>query len=222
MLVGYLREASLGDLSDAKINSEYNMVELFIGDSTMLDKEKKRAIDRAYYARKVGREIGKPGRPANTPEVLWSKVDKRGEDECWNWLAYKNDDGYGRVQINDYSYYAHRVIYCLAKPGEIEWAAPKSTDEFGFLLHTCDNPSCCNPKHLWVGTHKENMEDKARKGRSPDFSGGKSPKCKITMVQAREARELRKAGVSARELAKKFEISLSSMKTLLRGNSYKE
>ena len=114
------------------------------------------------------------------------------------------------------------LIYCLVKPSEIEWKAPKSNAESGFLLHTCDNPSCCNPKHLWVGTHKENMEDKAKKGRSPDFSGGKGPRCKLTMTQAREARELRKAGMSARDLAKKFEISLPSMKTLLRGDSYKE
>lgn len=66
------------------------------------------------------------------------------------------------------------------------------------------------------------MADKAAKGRSPDFKGDKGPRCKLTMVQARQARELKKNGMSTRELAKQFGISLPSMKTLLRGESYKE
>ena len=124
--------------------------------------------------------------------------------------------------INEYQYYAHRVIFNLANPGMISLQAPKSSDESGFLMHTCDNPSCCNPKHLKVCTHAENMADKAEKGRCPDFKGGKGPNCKLTMVQAREARELKKNGMSTRDLAKKFGISLPSMKTLIRGDSYKE
>ena len=185
-------------------------------------KERKREADKRYYEKKIGRKAGAPGRPANTPDVLWSKVDKRGDNECWEWLGYKNEDGYGRVQINDWQYYAHRVIYNLTNPGVIEIKAPKSSDENGFLLHTCDNPSCCNPKHLFVGTHADNMADKARKGRCPDFSGGKGPRCKLSMSQAREIRRLRKEGISARQLAVMYEISLPSIKTLLRGDSYKE
>jgi hypothetical protein len=184
--------------------------------------QRKRDRDNAAYARKVGRPVGNTGRPANTPDVLWSKVDKKGEDECWNWLGYKNNEGYGRTWINDRGYYAHRVIFNLAFPGVIELNAPKSTDDVGFLLHTCDNPSCCNPKHLWVGNHADNMADKVAKGRSPDFSGDKGPRAKLSMSQAREARELRKNGMSTRDLAKKFGLSLPSMKTLIRGDSYKE
>ena len=194
-----------------------------LSEKEIIKRQKNKEWHRKWAEKKrLGIKIGNPGKPANTPEVLWGKVDKRGEDECWEWLGYKNEDGYGRVQINDWSYYAHRVIYDLVYPNIIERKAPKETSEKGFLLHTCDNPSCCNPKHLWVGTHKDNMEDKARKGRSPDFSGGKGPRCKLTMSQAREARELRKNGMSARQLAEKVEISLASMKTLLRGDSYKE
>jgi len=92
----------------------------------------------------------------------------------------------------------------------------------GFLLHTCDNPSCCTPKHLFVGTHLDNMRDKVAKGRSPNFSGDKGPRCKLSMSQAKEIRELRKSGISAKELAIKFNISLASIKTLLRGKSYRE
>ena len=184
--------------------------------------ERKKLADKKWYEKKIGKKAGNPGRPANTPNVLWSKVDKRGEDECWNWLSYKNENGYGRVQINDWSYYAHRVIFDLANPNVITWKAPKNTDEHGFLLHTCDNPSCCNPKHLWVGTHADNMADKSKKGRCPDFNSDKGPRCKLTMVQALEIRQKHNDGISARELAKTYEISLSSIKTLLRGDSYKE
>lgn len=184
--------------------------------------ERKRARNKAAYAAKIGRTPGAPGRPANTPEVLWSKVDKRGEDECWPWKGYKNKEGYGRTWINDVGYYSHRVIFNLAYPNTITLNAPKSCDDFGFLLHTCDNPSCCNPKHLFVGTHLDNMRDKVAKGRSPDFSGDKGPRCKLSISQAREARKLRKEGASVKSLAEKFGLSLPSMKTLLRGESYKE
>ena len=187
-----------------------------------LNKKFKQLADKKYYAKKVGREVGEPGRPANTPEVLWSKVDKRDEDECWKWKGYKNDEGYGRTWINDKGYYAHRVIYSLVYPNSINLNAPSSTDETGFLLHTCDNPACCNPKHLWIGSHWDNMADKVKKGRSADFSGDKGPRCKLTMEQAMQIRELRKAGISAKELAKQFEISLSSMKSLLANKSYIE
>lgn len=186
-------------------------------------RRKNREYQKAFYERrKNGESPRSPGKPKNTPEVLWSKVDKRGEDECWPWKGTLKDDGYGRVQIDDWNYYAHRVIFNLANPGLIELKAPKNSDESGFLMHSCDNPSCCNPKHLKVCTHAENMADKVAKGRTPDFSGDKGPRAKLTMTQAREARELKKNGMSTRDLAKKFNISLPSMKTLLRGDSYKE
>ena len=192
-----------------------------------MDEKTKREKNREYVnawreKKKLGLPIGNPGRPANTPDVLWSKVDKKGEDECWPWLGFKNEQGYGRVQINEWSYYAHRVIFDLANPGVINRKAPKSYAETGFLLHSCDNPACCNPKHLRVGTHAENTADKVAKNRQKRFPNDTGPRCKLTMEQAREARKLRLEGVSVRELAKRFGLSLPSMKTLIRGDSYKE
>lgn len=190
-------------------------------DQREKQRRKNREYAKAHYWRKKNGEGPRPpGRPANSPEVLWSKVDKRGEDECWPWLGVKNIQGYGRVQIKEYSYYAHRVIFNLVYPNTIELNAPKNSSEKGFLLHTCDNPACCNPKHLWIGTHDDNMADKAAKGRTPDYSGDKGPRCKLSMAQAQEIRALRKQGVTARELAKQYNISLPSIKTLLAGKSY--
>jgi hypothetical protein len=192
-----------------------------------MDEQKKRELNakyqRDYYARKKsGQAMPNPGRPANTPDVLWNKVDKRGEDECWEWKGYKNHDGYGRTWIKDRGYYAHRVIFNLANPNQISLEAPKSTDRSGFVLHHCDNPSCCNPKHLYLGNFKDNTRDKIERGRGVDFSGDKGPRCKLTMDQAREARKLRKQGKPVRELAILFGVSLPSMKSLLNGKSYKE
>jgi len=197
-------------------------VEELLKEKAELDRKIKRARDNIAYAKKVGRPVGDPGRPANTPDVLWSKVDVKGEDDCWEWKGFINHDGYGRTWINDKGYYAHRVIYDLVYPNTISLSAPTSSKQTGFLLHNCDNPPCCNPKHLRVGTHDDNMADKAAKGRTPDFSGDKGPRCKLTMEQAREARELRKQGLTVQQLMDKFSISRASMKSLLRGDSYKE
>jgi hypothetical protein len=190
-----------------------------------MDKEEQLRQQRERYRirkekRANNQKINNAGRPANTPEVLWSKIDVKTEDECWNWKGYKNEDGYGRTWINDCGYYAHRVIYDLVYPNIITLSAPKNTDETGFILHTCDNPSCCNPKHLWVGNCSENIADKVKKGRSADFSGDKGPNCKLSMAQAQEIRQKRKDGISAKELANQYGVSLSSVKTLLAGKSY--
>jgi hypothetical protein len=190
-----------------------------------MDKEEQLRQQRERYRirkekRANNQKINNAGRPANTPEVLWSKIDVKTEDECWNWKGYKNEDGYGRTWINDCGYYAHRVIYDLVYPNIITLSAPKNTDETGFILHTCDNPSCCNPKHLWVGNCSENIADKVKKGRSADFSGDKGPNCKLSMAQAQEIRQKRKDGISTKELANQYGVSLSSIKTLLAGKSY--
>jgi HNH endonuclease len=190
----------------------------------MTNEEKRTYAKERYQIRKElkakGQFFANAGRPVNTPDVLWSKVDKKGPNECWPWNGYKNEQGYGRTWIDDKGYYAHRVIFNLAFPNVIQISAPKDTEETGFLLHKCDNPCCCNPSHLFVGTHGDNMADKAAKGRSPDFSGDNGPRCKLTMQQANEIRQRRKNGVSAKQLAVESGISLSSIKTLLAGKSY--
>ncbi len=93
---------------------------------------------------------------------FWSKVDKSaGVSACWPWTGAGHRDGYGRAHFlgRDKIAIAHRLAYKLSK-GDIK--------EGMDVLHTCDNRKCCNPAHLWLGTHKENMDDMRRKGRAPD------------------------------------------------------
>lgn len=87
---------------------------------------------------------------------FWSKVDVRNPSECWLWRGSKNERGYGRLTVNYKIRSAHRTAYEL-EHGII----PKGMS----VCHTCDTPSCCNPAHLWVGTHQDNMQDAVKKGR---------------------------------------------------------
>jgi hypothetical protein len=126
------------------------------------EKAKRAAYMRAWNERKRGYPSNQPGRPANTPETLWSKVDKRTMDECWPWIGTIKG-GYGRTEINDRAYYAHRVIFDLANPGLISREGPGMKADT-LVLHRCNNKICCNPAHLYLGTQKDNMQDRLKTG----------------------------------------------------------
>ena len=120
----------------------------------MLETNAKDTTER--YRKLVGRDVANAGRPANTPEVLWSKVEKKGEDDCWPWLGVKNHQGYGRVQIGDWSYYAHRVIFMM-----IHGRWPEQIDHIDGNNHThiksnlrllC--PNCHSQTDTWCGRNK--------------------------------------------------------------------
>jgi hypothetical protein len=101
------------------------------------------------------------GRVKKTPQeseaLFWSRVDKRGPDECWPWLgAPNNRHGYGGFWFDGKSELAHRLAYRLTF-GQI-------TDGF-WILHSCDNPPCCNPAHLREGTVVDNNRDRTERGR---------------------------------------------------------
>lgn len=88
-------------------------------------------------------------------ERFWSKVEKG--DGCWEWAACKNSTGYGRFRVNGHTEFAHRVSWTLAH-GPI----PDGL----FVCHHCDNPSCVRSDHLFIGSHKDNLRDAVKKGRT--------------------------------------------------------
>lgn len=156
-------------------------------------------------------------------EVFWSRVDKNGPvhpiyGSCWVWLGARLKGGLPYGQFRDEK--CHRISYRLLI-GEI----PDGLQ----VLHRCDNPSCVNPKHLFVGTPQDNMDDKIAKGRQGD-SGTKTPSngslngnAKLSDAQVIEVRRLKAAGLTARQILVRVgaDVSLCTIRRCLQGRSWK-
>lgn len=121
-----------------------------------------------------------------TPEErFWPKVDKGKPDDCWEWKAYRDKDGYGSFKFNKMLIGAHRFAWILAF-GEI----PKGLH----ICHRCDNPPCCNPSHLFSGSAAQNNADRDRKGRGRWARGTHQHCAKLTEESVREIRKLYSTG----------------------------
>jgi len=110
---------------------------------------------------------------------FWSKVQTKNPSECWPWTASKSGQGYGRFRFRGKVENAQRVAYELTY-GTI--------DPDKDCCHHCDNPECCNPEHLFMGTRSENMKDSFSKGRRSNF-GEKNPNNKLTERQVIQIRK---------------------------------
>lgn len=135
-------------------------------------------------------------------ERFWVKVNIKGEHDCWPWFASVRSDGYGAIGHKDRVLSAHRVAWSLTY-GLIP--------EGMCVCHHCDNKTCCNPKHLFLGTAADNAADRAGKGRNADKRGERNGRSKLTAKQVLEIRRCYSAGgVTQRELADEFGIAAQS------------
>lgn len=130
---------------------------------------------------------------------FWTKVRKRSNDECWEWTGPRSSGGYGLFGIKRININAHRFAY---------------KDTFGefpahlCVLHKCDNPPCCNPSHLFLGTNKDNTDDCIRKGRHKKPTLGEDhPMHKLSESDVIKMRRLYSGGMSAGQIAKRFGVS---------------
>ncbi len=147
-------------------------------------------------------------------ERFWRKVDRRGPDECWEWRGFRNEFGYGRTRhgrLDRGKQGAHRVAWALVN-GTIP--------EGAHVLHRCDNPPCCNPAHLFLGTHTDNMRDMSEKGRARGFIGTQlrgelNPRTKLADARVTHLRSLRAQGRTLRSLAREFAVGLSTVRRAL-------
>ena len=137
-------------------------------------------------------------------EDFWGAAKPNGD--CLEWQRSKSIGGYGQIRYKGRREGAHRVAYELTH-GPIP--------DGMFVLHYCDNPSCINPKHLWVGTAKENTHDMLAKGRhqNADSKGEKNGRSKLTDEDVRWIRDL--AHLGPKRLGQIFGVYRSSISKIV-------
>lgn len=166
--------------------------------------EKKRQATKARWA-------------AYREPAFWARVDQRGEDECWPWIgkqttSRKNPTQYGSLGWKGSVTRAHRVAY--------EIAVALIPDD-AFVLHRCDNTLCCNPKHLYLGDHAQNMRDMVERRRRKGIgSGERNGRAKLTQEQAEEIRALYAAGMVQQEIADAYGISQFAVSQIVNRKRY--
>jgi hypothetical protein len=135
--------------------------------------------------------------PKITEEItarIWSGIQKLGPDDCWPWLGVATNFGHGRITIRT-KFIVTRILYAIvfgSNPGDL------------CVLHRCDNPKCCNPKHLFLGTDRDNNFDKERKNRANHPRGTNNGRSKLTKAKVVA---IRKANEPQRILADRYGIS---------------
>lgn len=135
---------------------------------------------------------------------FWSRVTHSTDFQCWDWQGRKNDSGYGRYK----SKMAHRVAY-----ESVNGPIPDGM----IIRHTCDNPSCCNPRHLIAGTHQQNSDDCVERGRQA--KGTRNGRARLTDAQVREIRSTQSETLAS--LADRFGVSRATISYVRSGRSYK-
>ncbi len=138
-------------------------------------------------------------------EKFWSKVDKGQPDECWLWTGGKNESGYGFLYSMRKRVGAHRASFYMAN-GPFDLSM--------YICHKCDNPSCVNPSHLFLGTADDNNKDMWRKGRAiiPPHIGLNFTEDQI--------HEIRADPRSHKALGRAMGVSFSTISRIRSGKSY--
>lgn len=151
---------------------------------------------------------------STTPQKFWNRIAAPDQRGCMNWTGYQHKDGYGALSYQRRYWLTHRLAWLLTH-GDI----PE-----GFCVcHSCDNRLCCNPDHLFLGSHADNMGDMKRKGRRLRVNTGeRNGRAKVTAEQVSEIRASYSAGGARQvDLAAKFGLSQGMISAIVRGAFWK-
>ena len=150
----------------------------------------------------------------NLAEYVFTEADRArfvsklsGMDQpsgCWEWTASRRPKGYGQFRVNRQTPLAHRVAWCLFRGPILNSLC---------VLHRCDNPPCCNPSHLFLGTVAMNNADMKAKGRRCD--GERHPTTKLKADEVLEIRRRRAQGETHTSISKDYPISRQQVSKIL-------
>ena len=143
-------------------------------------------------------------------ERLWRRVVKR-DDGCWEWQGKRGGIGYGHIKDDGgATRMAHRVSWEL-----VNGPVPDGM----ILCHTCDNPPCVNPDHLFLGTHAANAADRNRKGR--DAHGERHPHALLNEALVIEIRRAVNSGERQADVARRLGFATSTISGVVKRHSWK-
>lgn len=141
-----------------------------------------------------------------TSTRFWAKVQCGLPDECWEWKAHRDPHGYGQFAYHGTMVRSHRVIWELTH-GPI----PRGKGHHGMcVLHSCDNPPCVNPGHLFLGTMGDNIRDRDAKGRQRTLRGWAHPR-PMAKLTPKAVRDIRSSSAPQHELATRYGVSATTI-----------
>lgn len=140
---------------------------------------------------------------------FWSYVDIKSEKECWEWLGGKDRNGYGLFLSKRASRFSYYLSTGKEPPSKIE------------ICHSCDNPPCVNPSHLFAGSRLDNVRDMYSKGRQNPPRGSKHHWAKLTDEQVYEIRKLREANKTVQSIATAFGVSFYCIYGIIKRKTWK-
>lgn len=139
---------------------------------------------------------------------FWEKVKIASYDDCWEWTAAKSPDGYGCFRVNGVLRHSTHVAY------ELAWGIPFPKSMHA--CHACDNPSCVNPLHIWIGTNDDNIRDKIAKNRQPRLKGETNGQSKLTEGQVQQILDrYEREKITQLALAQEYGISRQQMNRIV-------